>query len=211
MDPAAFVEMFGTLKASAILRTDREDKAAPAMEAAVRAGFKVCEFTMTTPGVLERIAEFSRREGLVIGAGTVLTVEQAREAVKAGASFLVSPVVSDVVIDEAKHLGVAMMPGCHTPTEMLRAHDGGAPLQKLFPAPGLGPDYVRACLGPMPFLRIVPTNGVTEENAHAWLTAGAFALGFVSPLFDPEEIAGGWWDLLAERAARLLAAVRRAG
>ena len=207
MTPDAFVELFGRLKASAILRTDVEEAAAPAMDAAVRAGFRIVEFTLTIPNVYERIAAFAARDGLVVGAGTVLTVEDARAAVDAGARFLVSPVVDEAVIEEATRLGVAMMPGVHTPTEMLRAHRAGAPLQKLFPAPGLGPAFVKACLGPMPFLNIVPTNGCDAENAGAWLAAGSHALGFVAPLFDADEVARGDVDAIEARARALLAAV----
>ena len=207
MRPDAFVKLFGELKASAILRTDVEEHAGPAMEAAVRGGIRICEFTMTIPGVLDRIAELSRRDGIVVGAGTVLTVEDARAAVEHGARFLVSPVVDEAVIEEANRLGVAAMPGTHTPTEMMRAWQAGAPLQKLFPAPGLGPAYVAACRGPMPFLNIVPTNGVTEQNAWAWLAAGAHALGFVAPLFDATEVTEGRFDLVEARARRLLAAI----
>lgn len=208
MNPEAFVKLFGELKASAILRTDVEENAGPAMDAAVRGGIRICEFTMTIPGVLDRIAEFARKDGLVVGAGTVLTVEDARAAVAHGATFLVSPVVDEAVIEEARRLGVAAMPGTHTPTEMMRAWQAGAPLQKLFPAPGLGPSYVTACRGPMPFLNIVPTNGVTEQNAKAWLEAGAHALGFVAPLFNGQEVAEGRFDLVEARARRLLEAIR---
>lgn len=208
MKPDDFVAHLGERKATAILRTHVEENAGPAMEAAVRGGFRVLEFTLTTPGALERIAEFSARDGLVVGAGTVMTVEDARAAVEQGASFLVSPVVDEAVIEEAKRLGVAMMPGTHTPTEMMRAYKTGAQLQKLFPAPGQGPDYVSACLGPLPFLRLVPTNGVTVENASAWLDAGAYALGCVAPLFDPDEVAQGRFDLVEVCARRILAAIR---
>ncbi|MDJ0522806.1 MAG: 2-dehydro-3-deoxyphosphogluconate aldolase [Planctomycetota bacterium] len=210
MTPDAFVELFGREKASAILRTSEEAAAAPAMDAAVRAGFRVVEFTLTTPGVYDRIAEFSRRDGLVVGAGTVLTVEDARAAVEHGARFLVSPVVDEAVIEEAARLGVAVMPGVHTPTEALRAHRAGAQLQKLFPAPGLGPDFVKACLGPLPFLKIVPTNGCDAENAGAWLSAGAYALGFVAPLFHAAEVLEGRVDLIEARARKLLQAVGNA-
>jgi 2-dehydro-3-deoxyphosphogluconate aldolase/(4S)-4-hydroxy-2-oxoglutarate aldolase len=205
--PEAFVAFLGRERASAILRTGVEDAAAPALDAAVRAGFRIVEFTLTTPGALERIAEFSRRDGVVVGAGTVLTVEDARAAVEHGARFLVSPVVDEAVIEEAARLGVAAMPGAHTPTEMQRAHRAGAQLQKLFPAPGLGPAYVRACLGPLPFLRIVPTNGADAGNAGAWLAAGAHALGFVAPLFDASEVESGRVDLIEARARALLDAV----
>ncbi len=174
------------------------------MEAAVAGGFAIIEFTLTTPGALDLIESFSKRPGISVGAGTVLTVDEAKAAVDAGACYLVSPVVDEAVIETARSLGVAMMPGTHTPTEMLRAHRAGAPLQKLFPAPGIGPDYVRACLGPMPFLRIVPTSGVDASNAAAYLKAGAFAVGFVTSLFDPEVIAAGRFDEIEQRAARLL-------
>lgn len=204
MLPSAFAKHLGNLKASAILRTDVESAAAPAMEAAVRGGFRIVEFTLTTPGALGCIEKFSQREGLVVGAGTVLTVEDARFAVDRGATFLVSPVVDRAVIREAASLGVAMMPGCHTPTEMLEAHRAGAPLQKLFPGPGTGPAYVRAILGPLPFLRIVPTSGVDEDNAVAYLEAGAHALGFVNSLFDPDDVRAGHFDRIEERARRIL-------
>lgn len=208
MHPDDFVRRFAHERASAILRTDSAEKARAAMDAAVRGGFRVCEFTLTVPGATDLIAEFARRDGLIVGAGTVLTVEDARRAVDAGAAFLVSPVVDEAVIAEACRLGVAMMPGCSTPTEMLRAHRAGAPLQKLFPAPGTGPAWVAQALGPMPFLRIVPTSGVTLENAQAYLAAGAFAVGFVNSLFDPADLSAGRFHAIEERARAMLRAVR---
>ncbi|MHC4415075.1 MAG: bifunctional 4-hydroxy-2-oxoglutarate aldolase/2-dehydro-3-deoxy-phosphogluconate aldolase [Planctomycetota bacterium] len=210
MGPEEFVSFLEAQRASAILRTPLAGAARPAMEAALRGGFKVIEFTLTTPGALELVGEFSRRDGIVVGAGTVLTADEAGAAVEAGARFLVSPVVDEHVIETAQSLGVAMMPGTQTPTEMLVAYRAGAPLQKLFPAPGIGPAYVRACLGPMPFLRVVPTSGVDETNAAAYMQAGAFAVGFVAPLFDPGDLDGGRFDRIEQRARGLLAAVRGA-
>ncbi len=208
MTPSEFVVRLGEVKASAILRTDSAEAAIAAMEAAVRGGFRICEFTLTIPDVYDIIAEFSRRHPeVIVGAGTVLEVEEAHKAVAAGARFLVSPVTDEAVIRAATELGVASMPGTHTATEMLAAYRAGAPLQKLFPAPGIGPDYVKAMLGPMPFLKIVPTHGVTLDNARAWLAAGAFAIGFVAPLFDPALVKGGRFDELEQRARDLLAAL----
>jgi len=208
MRPEEFLAFLETRRASAILRTPIADAAKPAMEAAVRGGFEVIEFTLTTPGALELIGEFAGRPGIVVGAGTVLTTEDADRAVEAGARFLVSPVVDELVIDAAKSLGVAVMPGTHTPTEMLRAYRAGAQLQKLFPAPGIGAPYVKACMGPMPFLRIVPTSGVDDSNAAEYLAAGAFAVGFVAPLFDPDDVAAGRFDRIEQRARTLLNAVQ---
>ncbi len=209
MSPDEFVNCLDTHKASAILRTTIEDAAAPAMEAALRGGFRIAEFTLTTPGALDLIVEFSRRPGIVVGAGTVLTAEQARDAVNAGAAFLVSPVVDEAVIEAALSLDVAILPGTQTPTEMLRAWRAGAQIQKLFPAPGTGPDYVKACLGPMPFLRLVPTSGIDESNAARYLAAGAFAVGFTNSLFDAGDLAAGRYEAVERRARRLLDCVAR--
>src|SRR5262249_11805594 len=140
--------------------------------------------------------------------GTVLTREEARRSVEHGARFLVSPVMDPEVIGEGVALGVAVIPGCHTPTEMLAAHRAGAPLQKLFPAPGQGPSYVRACLGPLPFLRLVPTQGVEASNVRDWLEAGSYAVGFTHALFDAAALRAGRIDGIEERARLLLAALR---
>ena len=207
MTPDEFVAFLGESRASAILRTGSRGAAEAAMEAAVRGGFRVIEFTLTTPGALDLIADFAGRPGLVVGAGTVLTPDEARSATAAGSRFLVSPVVDEAVIEEGRRLGLAVMPGAHTPTELMRAHRGGAPLQKLFPAPASVPQFIGSVLGPLPFLRIVPTNGVDANNAAACLEAGAFAVGFTTALFDADDIAQHRFERIEERARGLLAAL----
>lgn len=209
MTPDAFVARLGKEKGSAILRTDNQEKAALAMEAAIRGGFTIVEFTLSIPGVFDLVRDFSGRDGLVVGTGTVMTEEDAQNSVDAGARFIVSPVVDETVIRAARDLGVASMPGCHTPTEMLQAHRAGADLCKLFPAPAGGPVWVKSVLGPMPFLKIVPTNGVDEHNAAEWIAAGAYAGGFVAPLFPPKDIAAGRWHDIEARAARCISAIQR--
>ena len=203
-----FIEQFAQVKASAILRTNDQEKAALAMEAAIRGGFNIIEFTLTIPGVYDLVKDFSSREDLIVGTGTVMDAKQAQLSVEAGARFLVSPVVDERVIFAANELGVVSMPGTHTPTEMLRAHRAGAQLCKLFPCPEGGPDWVRSVLGPMPYLNIVPTNGVDQYNAGEWIAAGVFAVGFVAPLFVPEDIAANRWDVIEDRARKCLEAVR---
>ena len=215
MTPQEFVRALWTHRTSAIVRAESAATAHGAMNAAVAGGVRIVEFTMTTPGVLELIAEFAARTGvesvdgldtLVVGAGTVMNAEQARDAVKAGARFLVSPVADPVVIRTAAELGVAMIPGVHTPTEMMMAHDAGAPLLKLFPAPAGGPGYLRSTLAPLPFLKVVPTNGVDESNIGQWLEAGAWGVGLVGPLFRKEDMASENWSAIEARAARMRAA-----
>jgi Entner-Doudoroff aldolase len=207
MTPSAFTELLWRERATAILRAGEQRLAADAMEAAVRAGFRAIEFTLTTPGALELIADFARRPGLSVGAGTVLSADDAQRAVQAGASFLVAPNFDPEVVSEAARLGVASIPGVHTPTEMLAAHRAGAPLLKLFPAPAGGPTYLRSCLGPLPFLRIVPTNGVDLDNAGQWLEAGAWAVGFVNALFEPKMLADRDTEAIEARGRQLLTAV----
>jgi Entner-Doudoroff aldolase len=208
MKSEEFLTFLSKEKASAIIRASNQKVAASAMEAAVRGGFRIIEFTLTVPGAIELIADFSKREGLAVGAGTVLTVDDARRSVKAGASFLVSPVVDETVIREASNLGVAAMPGTYTPTEMLLAHHAGAQLQKLFPAPAGGPAFVASVLAPLPFLKIVPTNGIDENNAAEYLKAGCFGVGFVKALFTPEDLRDERYDRIEERAKKLKASVQ---
>ena len=208
MTPDSFVQKFGQEKASAILRTDDQEKAAKAMQAAIRGGFRIIEFTLTIPGALDLVKDFSRDKDLVVGTGTVMNVSQAQQSVEAGARFLVSPVVDELVISAANELGVASMPGTHTPTEMLVAQRAGAQLCKLFPCPHGGPDWVRSVLGPMPDLKIVPTNGVDQHNAAEWIEAGAFAVGYVTPLFVTSDLAAERWDMIEERARKCITAVQ---
>jgi 2-dehydro-3-deoxyphosphogluconate aldolase / (4S)-4-hydroxy-2-oxoglutarate aldolase len=208
MKPQEFVNFLSQEKASAIIRTPNQKIAAAAMEAAVRGGFRVIEFTLTIPGAFELISDFSKREGVVVGAGTVLTVEDAQKSVEAGASFLVSPVCDEVVIKEATNLDVASMPGTSTPTEMLMAHRAGAQLQKLFPAPAGGPAFVSSVLAPLPFLKIVPTNGIDENNVADYFKAGVFAVGFVKALFDPDDLHNERYDRIEQIARKLRAAVK---
>jgi 2-dehydro-3-deoxyphosphogluconate aldolase / (4S)-4-hydroxy-2-oxoglutarate aldolase len=195
-------------RAIAILRANDHAIGRNALAAAVRGGFRALEVTLSTPGAVEIIADLSRDDRLLIGAGTVLTVEQARSACHAGARFLVSPVLDIEVVAEATRLGCVVIPGCATPTELWKAHRAGASLQKLFPSPAGGPTWLRSVLAPMPFLRIIPTNGVEVENAAEWFAAGAFAVGCVRSLFPPDALASQSWDAIEGRARALLAAVR---
>jgi 2-dehydro-3-deoxyphosphogluconate aldolase/(4S)-4-hydroxy-2-oxoglutarate aldolase len=204
----AVLNVIREARAVAILRCNDHAVGRNALAAAVRGGFRVLEVTLGTPGAVEIIADFARDSGVLVGAGTVLTVEQARAAAQAGARFLVSPVLDVEVVAEASRLGCVMIPGCATPTELWKAHRAGAPLQKLFPAPAGGPTWLRSVLAPMPFLRVIPTNGVEVDNASEWLAAGAFAIGCVRSVFSPDLLAAHAWEAIENRARAVLAAVR---
>lgn len=203
-DVNAVVREISARRVSAILRTHDQGLALEAMTAAVAGGFRMLEFTLTTPGALILISEFARRSDLLVGAGTVLTIEDARQAFDAGARFLVSPVCDPAIIAEAKRLGVVVIPGTYTPTEMLYAHHAGANFVKLFPAPHDVAGYVSAILGPMPFLRIYPTAGVTPDNFISVLRAGAAGVGFVKSLFETADMEGKNYTQIERRAAGII-------
>lgn len=205
---AAVLAALSAHRCSAILRTTIGSAVRPALEAAVAGGFRVVEVTLTTPDCYEHIAALAERPDLVVGAGTVLGVDQAKEAMAAGARFLVSPVMDLQVIAFCRQHDLLSIPGTYTPSEMMNAHKNGADVVKLFPAPANGPAYVQACLGPMPFLKIFPTSGVTEENVGEWLQAGCFGVGFVGTLFQGQDLERGDFDAVRQRAARLVAKVR---
>ena len=199
-----FLDVLWQERAYAVLRTNQEEAAKSAMEAAVLGGFRIIEFTLTIPGAMELIKDFSWHSDLIVGAGSVLSVESAREAVSRGAKFLVSPVADPEIIAVARELQVAMIPGAFTPTEMLNAYRWGAPLQKVFPDPPGGPKYVRACLAPMPYLRLIPSHaGVDATSALAYLEAGSYAIAFVGHLFDPQDMEDKKFDRIEERARGL--------
>ena len=193
-------------KISAIVRTDDQSVAEQAMAAAVEGGFRVIEFTLNTPGALELITQFrSMDESLLVGAGTVMTPQAAKEAVNAGAQFIVSPVCDPAVIRGVGEMGVVSIPGTQTPTEMQHAHETGADFVKLFPAPPNVAEYIRYVLGPQPHLKIFPTSGVNLDNMLEVLEAGAAGVGFVGPLFDPQSMRNRNFDDIQERAEKIVA------
>lgn len=120
-------------KATAVLRTPTEAAASKAMDAAIDGGFKVCEFTLTTPGCLDRVAEYSSKPDLLFGCGTVMCVEDAEKAMEAGARFIVSPCLIEEVVVWCAERNIACIPGCGTPSELYKAYQLGAPIQKVFP------------------------------------------------------------------------------
>ncbi|MFJ8301139.1 bifunctional 4-hydroxy-2-oxoglutarate aldolase/2-dehydro-3-deoxy-phosphogluconate aldolase [Streptomyces sp. NPDC094447] len=195
----------------AILRSRSAARFPEVAETLREEGIHAVEFTLTTPGTLAALREFSQQRptGLALGAGTVITPRQAEQAVAAGATYLITPAYSPEVVAEAQRLGVPVLPGALTPTEILSAWQQGAALVKLFPGSFGGPEYVRAVRAPLPDVPLVPTGGISIEEAPAYLAAGAAALGMGSPLVG-DACEGGDLAALRERAARLVSSLRGA-
>jgi 2-dehydro-3-deoxyphosphogluconate aldolase / (4S)-4-hydroxy-2-oxoglutarate aldolase len=178
-----------------------------ALGALVRGGIDLVEVTLDTPGALDAV-ERGRRAGWSIGVGTVLEPDHVNRSVDAGAAFVVSPGVVTGVVERAIELGVDVVPGAFTPTEIIRAHTMGGSAVKLFPASLGGPSYLRALLRPFADVPLVPTGGISIEDVGAYLAAGAACVGLGtalvgerSPTNDTE------LGAISERAAAAVAAI----
>lgn len=204
------LEEFAKHKACAVLRTSVEGAAYNAMDAAVRGGFKLAEFTLTTPGCLDAVSRFADRTDVLTGCGTILNIDDAKMALDAGSKFIVAPILVPEVVEWCAANKIVCIPGCQTPSELYRAYTLGAPVQKLFPGVAGGPNWVRAVANALPMLRINPTSGVEIDTAADFLRAGASSLGFVAPAFDQNAIKAGDWDTISETARRIDAAVKAA-
>lgn len=191
--------------AVAVIRMRDTDRLIRVIESLHEGGISAIEVTMTVPDALEAIRTLARQmsDDVLLGVGSVLEARTVSEAVAAGARFVVSPVFKRELIDVAHQHGVPAIPGTTTPTEMQHAHEAGADLIKMFPARLLGQDYLKSVLAPLPHLKIMPTGGVTPENAGDWLRAGAAAVGLGSALLDRDAVAEGRYDQLTENARRL--------
>ena len=196
-------------RAVAVVRTDSPDALVEVAQALQVGGVVCFEVTMTVPNALDAIRAVTgaMRGSVLVGAGSVTDAETARAAVDAGARYVVSPVFKPEVVRAAHDAGAAAMPGCFTPTEIQAAHEAGADVVKVFPAGSLGLGFLKGVLAPLPHLRLMPTGGVSIDNAADWLRAGAVAVGVGSDLVEREAVEARDWRRLTENARRLRAAV----
>jgi 2-dehydro-3-deoxyphosphogluconate aldolase/(4S)-4-hydroxy-2-oxoglutarate aldolase len=209
---AATVQAIEACGVVGIIRMKDPARLPRVVEALAEGGVRALEITMTVPGAVDLIRRTasSLPDGFLLGAGTVLDVETANRVIDAGARFLVSPTFSLEVIEAAHERDVPILPGCFSPTEILAAWNAGADIVKVFPATSLGPTYVRDLHGPLPQIKLMPTGGVSIDNAAEWIRAGAAAVGVGSALLDSGAIASGDYGSLTEKAKRLVATVNGA-
>lgn len=162
-------------------------------------GIPTVELTFTTPDMLRHVTS-ARDAGTPVGVGTVLTADQAKAAVDAGARFLVTPGVRAAVADVGVAAGVPVYLGAFTPTEVATAVDLGATAVKIFPAGLHGPRYLSDLRGPFPDVPLLPSGGVNAENAAAFLAAGAVAVCAGTGVVPPAAVAAGDWSDITARA-----------
>ena len=206
---AAALERLGVV---AVVRLKDAARVRAAVEALAAGGVRAIEITMTVPGAVDVLRQLAAAlpHDFVVGAGTVLDAATARAVVDAGASFVVGPVYRADVIRACHERNAAAIPGCFSPTEILDAHDAGADIVKVFPATSLGPQFLKDVRAPLPQVKLMPTGGVTLDNAGDWIRAGAVAVGLGSALVDAAAIQRGDFDVLTANARRVVANVAAA-
>ncbi|WP_315773690.1 bifunctional 4-hydroxy-2-oxoglutarate aldolase/2-dehydro-3-deoxy-phosphogluconate aldolase [Rhodococcoides kroppenstedtii] len=177
-------------------------------EALAAGGLHAVELTFTTPDVLSCL-EKAAASGAVVGAGTVVTAEQAASAIDSGATFLVTPGLRPDVARVATERNVPVVMGALTPSEIMVAVDLGAAAVKVFPAKLFGPSYFADLRGPFPDTALIPSGGVNADNAADFLARGAVAVTAGTDVVPPDAIVAGRWDDITSRAAHFVRAIAR--
>ena len=193
-----------------VVRASSSEEALAAVEAIRAGGIPILEITMTDPGAVKIIKELAKRDAL-IGAGTVLDGDTARQCVDAGAQFIVSPSLDIATIETCNALDVPVFPGALTPTEVVTAWKAGADAVKIFPANAVGgATYLKSLKAPLPQIELIPTGGTSLKNAGELIAAGAFALGVGADLVDLAALRKGDAASVTAKAREYVAAVAAA-
>ena len=160
----------------AVLRSESVKQALRVADACQKGGVNFIEITFSIPDAAAAINAL-KDTGAIVGAGTVITDEQAKRAIDAGAKYLVAPSFNARVLECTKSAGIPYIPGCMTVNEMQNAYEAGCKVVKLFPASEFSPSFVKAVHAPLPHLNIMPTGGINLKNTSEWIANGAFAVG----------------------------------
>lgn len=168
----------------AVIRAKDHEEAKGYIKACVNGGIKALELTYSIPNVVALINELRNDENLIIGVGSVLDKEMAKDAILAGAKYVVSPGYSEEVNGICKALNTLYLPGCMTVTEIMNALENGNKMIKLFPGDVFGPKYVKAIKAPIPHVEVMPTGGVSIDNVDKWFEMGVSCVGVGSSLFN---------------------------
>lgn len=200
----AVLQAIGKTKVISIIRGIEKEEILEVITALYRGGIRCLEITLNTPGALEMITQARESKDILVGAGTVLGVEDAKKAIDAGAQFVLAPCLDVQLIKYCLDRDVLPIPGIFTPTEMLLAHNTGAELLKVFPAGSVGPQYIKDLLGPFSGMKLLPVGGVSLENTPAFMKAGSFAVGVGSFLANPTLARAKDFTTIRQRAEQFI-------
>jgi 2-dehydro-3-deoxyphosphogluconate aldolase/(4S)-4-hydroxy-2-oxoglutarate aldolase len=206
MNRDGVLDVIMSSKVIAVVRMSDTNKLFKVTEAIKQGGVKAIEITMTTPSAPEIIASMAEKKSadVLIGAGTVLDPETAAQVIHAGADFVVSPVTNFEMIRVCRRYDTFVAPGAFSPTEILAAWEKGADVVKVFPATSVGPKYFKDIKGPLPQVRLMPTGGVSIENAREFIANGACCVAIGTALLDKKAIEAENWDVLTQKAKALI-------
>ena len=196
----------------AVIRAQSKEQLPAIAQALVAGGVTAIEVTMSTPKAIAGIEALADALGnqAVIGVGTVLDAATARDAIAAGAQFVVSPAFDEEIVATTRRYGKISIPGAFTPTEILRAWSAGADVVKVFPSTAVGPNYFKDILAPLPQIRLTPTGGVDLKNAAEWIKAGAACLGVGSALVSKVAMQNNDWPTITAAARSFVDAIATA-
>jgi 2-dehydro-3-deoxyphosphogluconate aldolase/(4S)-4-hydroxy-2-oxoglutarate aldolase len=196
----------------ALIRLTSVEDLLPAAEALQEGGLTAIEFTSTVPGALPALERARTRLGrtILLGVGIVLTKDQARDAIRAGADFIGAPTVNPEVLRAGVDAGIPVVPGAFTPTEIVHTWGLGASLVKVFPASAVGPGYIKELRGPLSHVPLVPTGGVSLQNVAPFIQAGAAAVGVGGDLVSQQALGRRAFREVAQRAKEFIDAVQMA-
>jgi len=212
MDKTKIMQHMRELGLVPVLRASSAQEAITIADAIMAGGVNILEVTMTVPGAIRVIEQLANHHGssLLLGAGTVLDPETARNCILAGAQFVVSPALDLGTIELCRRYSVPILPGALTPTEIVTAWQAGADVVKVFPCSALGgAKYLKALQGPLPQIQLIPTGGVSLATAEEFLAAGAFALGVGGDLVDARAAREGRTSVITENAQKYVSIVRK--
>lgn len=205
MEKKQILETIKREKLVPVIRANDTSDAKKAVEILSKCGIRIFEITMTVPGAVELIGELNENENVLLGAGTVLDKNQAADCINAGARFIVSPAFDAETVEFCREKEIAVMPGCLTPTEVLRAHKSGADCVKIFPCDALGgAKYLKTLRTLFPEIEMMPTGGVSLDTIAGFFKAGAIAVGVGTDLVNVKAIRAGDTNLVAEKAKNYL-------
>ncbi len=196
----------------AVIRADSSAQLLNICTALADGGVTGMEITMTTPNALEAIKEVTSTLGsrIYMGVGSVIDATTARLAILAGAEFVVTPITKEEIIRCCNRYSKPIVCGAYTPTEALNAYELGADFIKIFPADGLGPNYIKAIKAPMPQLQIIPTGGVDVNTCADFIKAGCAAVAAGSSLLKKDLVEKQDWKGLSALAAQFVENVAQA-
>ncbi|NWF89332.1 MAG: bifunctional 4-hydroxy-2-oxoglutarate aldolase/2-dehydro-3-deoxy-phosphogluconate aldolase [Ignavibacteriaceae bacterium] len=194
-------------KVVAVVRMKNSEQLLKVIAAIMKGGVTGIELTMTIPNAIQSIEIAAKEFGddILLGVGSVTTPSVALEAINAGAKFVVSPIYKPDVVAAVTAKNLVVIPGGFTPTEIQTAYEQGADFVKIFPADNLGMSFIKSIKAPLPHLKVIPTGGVTLNNAIDWINHGASAVGIGTALVDGKAIESGNFNQLTENAKKLCA------